>query len=313
MRTRSVVMVAVLAVCPGISKMLSAQQAPATDQTAVHMVVTAEPKHGTEVPNVNRDDVVVYEGHDRDRVTEWIPAQGDHAALELFILIDDESTTSLGLQLEDIRKFIDSQPASSQVGVAYMQDGIARIVQNLTADHALAGKSLRMPLGSPGASASPYFSVSDLVKRWPASSARRQVLMISDGIDRYYGSGDPDDPYVDQAAESAIRAGIQVSAIYMPGAGHFAHSYWQSYWGQIYLSQIADKTGGESYYIGFTGAPVSFAPYLQDMERRLEHQYLLSFIPKPQKKSGWQHVRLHTEVPNVDLVSAGEVYVSAER
>jgi hypothetical protein len=312
MHIRSVVMVAVLALCPGISKLLSAQQAPAPNQAAVHMVVTAEPKHGTEVPSVNRDDVMVYEGHDRDRVLEWIPAQGDHAALELFILIDDESSASLGSQLEDIRNFINTQPASSQVGVAYMQDGIARIVQNLTADHALAAKSLRLPLGSPGANGNPYFAVSDLVKRWPASSARHQVLMISDGIDRYYGSGDPDDPYVDQAAESAIRAGIQVSAIYMPGAGHFAHSYWQSYWGQIYLSQIADKTGGESYYIGFSGPPVSFAPYLQDLERRLGHQYLLSFLPKPQKKSGWQRVRLHTEVPNVDLVSAGEVYVSIE-
>jgi hypothetical protein len=261
---------------------------------------------------VNRDDVMVYEGHDRDRVTEWIPAQGDHAALELFILIDDESTASLGSQMEDIRTFINAQPTSSQVGVAYMQDGIARIVQNLTADHALAAKSLRLPMGSAGVNGSPYFAVSDLVKRWPASTARRQVLMISDGIDRFYGSGDPDDPYLEQAADSAIRAGIQVSAIYMPGAGHFAHSYWQSYWGQIYLSQIADKTGGESYYIGFSGPPVSFAPYLQDLEQRLEHQYLLSFIPKPQKKSGWQHIRLHTEVSNVDLVSAGQVYVSTE-
>ncbi len=313
MRPRSLVVVLVLSFCFGAGKTLLAQQAPATDQGAVRIVVTAEPKHGTEVPPLNRDDVMVYEGHDRDRVTEWIPAQGDHAALELFILIDDDSTTSLGSQLEDIRKFINAQPASSQVGVAYMQNGIARIVQNLTADHALAAKSLRLPMGSAGVNASPYFAVSDLVKRWPASAARREVLMISDGVDRFYGSGDPNDPYVQEAADSAIRAGIQVSAIYMPGAGHFAHSYWQSYWGQIYLSQIADKTGGESYYIGFSGPPVSFAPYLEDLGRRLEHQYLLSFIPKPQKKSGWQHVRLHTEVPNVDLVSAGEVYVSVER
>jgi hypothetical protein len=60
-----------------------------------------------------------------------------------------------------------------------------------------------------------------------------------------------------------------------------------------------------------TGAPVAFAPYLQDLNRRWQHQYLLSFIPKAEKKSGWRNVRLSTEVPNVDLISAGKVYVNA--
>jgi len=61
-----------------------------------------------------------------------------------------------------------------------------------------------------------------------------------------------------------------------------------------------------------TGAPVSFAPFLEQFARRLQHQYLLTFIPQPQKKSGWQTVRLTTEIANVDLVSAGRVYVPAE-
>ncbi len=74
---RSVMVVLVLSVCLGAGKTLLAKQAPAADQAAVHMVVTVEPKHGTEVPPVNRDDVMVYEGQDRDTVTEWMPAQGD--------------------------------------------------------------------------------------------------------------------------------------------------------------------------------------------------------------------------------------------
>ena len=102
-----------------------------------------------------------------------------------------------------------------------------------------------------------------------------------------------------------------MSAIYIPGVGHFGHSYWQTYWGQNYLSQVADKTGGEAYYIGFTGSPVSFAPYLDDLGHRLMHQYWLTFLAKPPKKSGWQKVRLASEVPNVDLISADRVYVPA--
>jgi len=291
--------------------MVHAQQP--SDQAPAHMLVTVEPKHGSDVPTINRNEVMVYEGHDRDQVVDWTPAQGDHAALELFILLDDSSSESLGNQLNDLRTFINEQPATTLVGVAYMQDGIARIVQNPTNNHDQAAKSLRLPMGIAGANASPYFSLTDLVKRWPASTARHEVLMVTDGIDRYYGSGDIDDPYLQSAIDDATKAGIQVSAIYNPGAGHFAHSYWQSYWGQIYLSELAERTGGEAYYIGFTGAPVAFSPYLKDLEQRLQHQYILAFIPKPQKKSGWQKVRLTTEVPKVDLVSAGRVYVTVKQ
>jgi hypothetical protein len=276
-----------------------------------HLVVTVEPRKGTSEPVVNREDVMVYQGHNRDKVTDWLPAQADHAALELFILLDDGAGLSLGSQLEEIRNFMDAQPDSTKIGVAYMQNGTARIAQNLTTDHAAAAKSLRLPLGEEGVNASPYFVLSDLAKRWPDTTARRAVLMVSDGIDRYYGSGDLQDPYVDAAVDDALRAGIMVSAIYNPDTGHFGHSYWQTHWGQIYLSEVADETGGEAYDIGYTGPAVSFGPYLNDFSNRLSHQFLLTFLAKPEKKAGWQKIRVTTEVHNVDLVSAHKVYVSA--
>lgn len=295
------------------SRSMWAQQATASEGVPAHIVVTVEPKHGSNAPVVHKEDVMVYEGRDRDAVTDWIPLQGDRAGLELVLLIDDDSGLNLGPQLESIKQFMNAQPATTKIGVAYMQNGIARIVQNPTNDHAQAMKALRLPMGVAGENASPYFALSDLVKKWPASNERREVLMISDGIDRYYGSGNLDDPYVQSAVDDAVKAGIIVSAIYTPGAGHYAHSYWQSYWGQIYLSELADKTGGEAYYIGFTGAPVSFAPYLENTARRVQNQYLLSFLAKVPKKAGWQQIRLKTEVPDVDLVSAGRVWVSPEQ
>jgi len=302
--------VLILTICANAVPRISAQQATAAGGVPARLVVTVEPHHGSDVPTVNREDVMVYEGKDRDRVAEWIPAQGEHAALEFFILLDDGSDSSLGQQLQDLRKFIEGQPGSTKIGIAYMQNGNARVEQNLTSDHAQAAKALRLPMGAGGANGSPYFSLSDLIKRWPESTARREVLMISDGIDRYYGTGDLSDPYLDEAIGSAQRAGILVSAIYSPGVGHFGHSYWQTYWGQLYLAQVADRTGGESYYIGFNGPPVSVAPYLEDLTRRLSHQYLLTFLAKPPKKVGLQPVKLKTEVSNVDLVSADRVYVS---
>ena len=288
-------------------------QEPSANAIPVQTVVTVESQHGANAPVINKEDVMVYEGRDRDKVVDWVPAQGDHADLEFMVLLDDSSNVSLGTQLEDIRQFINGQPASTKIGVAYMQDGIAQVVQNLTTDHAQAAKALRLPLGAETVNGSPYFSLIDLVKRWPASNARREVLMVTDGIDRYYGTGDLEDPYLQAAIEDAQRAGIIVSAIYTPGVGHFGHSYWLTYWGQLYLAQVAEKTGGEAYYIGFTGAPVSFAPYLDDTAHRLTHQYLLTFLAKPPKKAGLQRIKIKTEVPHVDLVAPEEVYVPAGR
>jgi hypothetical protein len=175
----------------------------------VHVVVTVEAHKGKELPVINREDVMVHEGRDRDPVVDWVPAQGEHAALELMILLDDGSNTTLGTQLDDLRNFISSQPDTTTVGVAYMRDGVVQVVQNLTSDHSLAAKALRLPLGIRGVNASPYLSLTDLVKRWPTTPARRAVIVATDGVDHLYGTGDLQDPYLDEAIDNALRAASQ--------------------------------------------------------------------------------------------------------
>ena len=288
----------------------SREPAPA-GTISVHMVVTVEAHHGTEVPEIKQQDVTVRQGKERAQVTDWIALRGDRAGLELFVLVDDALTpTSLGTQLEDLRQFINSQPDTTAIGVGYMRDGSVDISQNLTTEHAQAAKALRLPLGNVGAMASPYLSIGDLIKRWPESKVRREMLVVSDGIDRFGGVG-PANPYVDTAIERAQRAGIIIHAIYSTGVGHYGHTYWRFYWGQNYLSKMASETGGEAYFLGF-GNPVSFAPYLEDLAGRLNHQYLLTFLAKPEKKPGLQSVKLRTEVPNAELVAADRVYVPGQ-
>ncbi len=136
--------------------------------------------------------------------------------------------------------------------------------------------------------------------------------MISSGIDYYWGSG-PTDPYVDSVVDEAKRAGVIVFGVYTPAAGHSGHSFWRTWWGQIYLSRVCEETGGESYGVGFLGPPVSFLPYLDEVGHRLDHQYWLTFLAVPGKQSGLQPIRLTTEIPNVELVDADNVYVPAER
>jgi hypothetical protein len=277
----------------------------------VQMVVTVQAHKGKAVPDVGREDVLVHQGRDRRKTLEWVPLAGDRAGLELFLLIDDSSNSTLGLKLDDIRQFIQAQPVSTKIGVAYMQNGTARVLQELTDDHALASKALRLPLGSGGANASPYFALQDLIKRWPEHNERREVLMITNGSDHLWGNR-PGNSYVDNALAQAQRAGIVVYSIYTPGGqgGRGRRAFGRMNWGQNYLTQIADGTGAQAYYLG-NGAPVSFIPYLDDLSNRLQHQYLLTFQAKAEKKAGMQGVKVTTEVPNAVLVSASSVYVPA--
>jgi hypothetical protein len=73
-----------------------------------------------------------------------IPAQGDNAALQLFILIDDTLGSGIGNNLNDIRDFINAQPASTVVAVGYMSNAAVNVVQNFTADLVSTGVAKRL-------------------------------------------------------------------------------------------------------------------------------------------------------------------------
>jgi hypothetical protein len=121
------------------------KSSPAT--VAVHMVCMVEPLRNSAntVPALSRDDVQVRQGKNRLQVTDWIPARGNQAGLQLFILIGETCDTTLGGQLDDLRAFINAQPATTWIGVGYMRNTSVNIVQNFSTDHAQAAKALRLP------------------------------------------------------------------------------------------------------------------------------------------------------------------------
>jgi hypothetical protein len=291
-----------------------AQQSAATQGVPVNMVVSVEPKHGDEVPTITQQDMMVYQGHDRQPVTNWVPAKGNRAGLALAILIDDSAGPSFGTQINDIRTFIGQQPATTLIAVGYMQNGTVALAQNFTQDHTAAAKSVRLAEGYSGVDASPYLSISGFIKRWPSNDAipRREILAITSGIDSVYMGSFPN-PYADTAVQDAQCGGVLVYSIYTPSAGHFGHSYYRSYWGQNYLSQLSEMTGGESYYLLGPQAPVAFAPYLNQLNRQLSNQFLLTFLAKPQKKAGTEPVKLTSEIRSVDFVHPLRVCVPASQ
>jgi len=286
-----------------------AQDQPAFPGVRTRVVVSVEARHGKEVPTVRAEDAVVMQGKQHDKVLEWKPVLAPDVGVEVFILIDDSlSPTEIGAKLNDIRDFINAQPANVLIGIAYMRNGTAVIAQNPTNDHALSAKAMRLTIGDGGASPSPYFALEDLLKRWTPANRAREVIMISDGIDRFWDGIGLDDPYLNSAIEQAQRGSVVINALYARGEGHFGHSPWRINWGQNYLSELADATGGEAYYVGNDTAP-SFQPYLKDLTERISHQFLLTFEAQPGKKSGFERIKLSTEVPNAELVTQRQVYV----
>jgi hypothetical protein len=302
---------------------LHAQEKAATPLVPVKMTVTVNVADDKRMPEVTPQDVFVKKGKERLKVTEWVPARGERAGLDLFILIDDASDTSLGSQLAALGAFINAQVSTTSVGVGYMRNATVQVAQDFTTDHAAAAKALRLPLGSVGAYGSPYLSVIDLMKRWPADRNRREVVMVTDGIDRSRagmgggmgggmgrGFGFSSNPDVDSANDVAMRTGTIIHTIYAPGVGRMRRNYWEANNGQMGISKLSDVTGGESFFLGLQSA-VSFTPYLEQLQKILDNQYLLTFLTKPEKKAGLQYVSLSTELAGVEFAAPDAVWVPA--
>lgn len=300
--------VIVATICSFGGSLAFAQQA-APGTVSVSTIVTVEAKRGKDIPAIDhKEDIRVFQGKERLTVTDWVPFQGSQASLELLILIDESIKQSVANQYDDLRHFISAQPPTTAVAVGYMEYGAVHMQQNFTTDREAVGKALQIPLGPAFGGNSPYLAITDAIKRWPPSNARHEIFLISDGIDPLQPG--ITDTYLDQSIDVAQQTRTQVSAIYASRAGHFGHTLWRINQGQSNLSELADKTGGESYFQGLD-TPVSFAPFLDEFAQRLQHQYRLTFLIKPDKKPSLKHVRLETEVPNADLVTADQVYVPA--
>lgn len=245
-------------------------------------------------------------------ITGWKPLRGPQSKVEVVVLIDDGARTSLGLQMKDIAKFIQGLPPNAKIAVAYMMNGRAALAGPLTTDRAAVAGELHLPIaGMPGISASPYFCLSDLAKRWPSrdSGARREVVMVTDGVDNYERRYDPEDPYVQAAINDSVRARLIVYSIYWTNSGRFDRGMYGADTGQNLLAEVTEATGGNSYWQGY-GNPVSFEPYFADIDQRLDNQYELDFMAPLGNKPQIESLRLKLSAP-VKVDAPEQVYVHA--
>jgi len=259
------------------SPLLYAQEGPAPTQA----IITVNSKTPQSLTPQNLKAKV----NNRDaKVTDVVPVKPN--GTQIALLIDDGLRTSIGRQLSDIQGFIKGLPEGTEILIGYMQNGRVVAAQPFTTDHAAAVRNLRMPMGSPGLSASPYFCLSDFVKHWPGGSSSegalltpkaRFIIMLTNGVDPYNGSVSPmnqNSVYVENAIRDAQRAGVPVYSIYYGDAGIRGGA--ASFSGQNYLTQVASETGGQAYIQGF-GNPISLAPYFDQFRKSIEESFVATF------------------------------------
>lgn len=289
----------------------SAQEATPSGDVPVHMVVTVKPHRGDSAPAMAANDVQVFQRGKQAAVTSFVPLQGDKAGLQLYILIDETSRDSIGLHFNAISDFIKEQPASTAIGIGYMRNGMVVDAQGLTKDHALAVKALRLPLGAGVGYTSPYLALTDLMKKWPVTEDRREIVMITSGIDPL-GGGFASDPFVNPYFEDSLnraqKGGFIVYTIYAPGAGLAGRGLLPTNLAQTGLDVYAQKTGGQAYNL-YLGNPVDLTPYLKDINYNVNHQYELTFLVPGGKKPTLEAVKLKTELPKMSLITAENGYV----
>jgi hypothetical protein len=284
----------------------SAEPQAGVAKVPITTVVSVLGPNYTAPPAVGKSDVVVRTGKVREDIVGWDAAQGDKSALELAILIDDG--TNIGNQLDDLRKFIRAQSKATSVGLFYASSGLTQAVSPFSTDHDAVAQKLRITLGQFRISTSIYLAIMDMMSKWRPSGARREILVIADGIDRF--RGDPYSPDVILTIQRAQKAGIIIHTLYARDGDRAGRNSFRAGYGQSNLAQMTDETGGESFFQGFD-TPISFTPFLDQLDMVLHNQYFLTFttLSSTKKNGEYRSFRASTEQQNVEISGARHVWV----
>lgn len=278
------------------------------------VLVRADVKGGATPPSLDASTVHVnVAGRDVPvlRVAPLVAAQGLQGGsraqrTEVAVLLDEGLRTNFDVNLKEVKDFVRATVSPTlAIGVGYMRNGTVVFANGFSNDPDTATKGIRIPLSSPGISASPYFCVQDLVKHWPTkTNAARVVLMITNGIDYYNGSVSPlnqNSPYVQGATRDAQRAAVPVYSIYF--GGRAVNGFYSSASGQNYLSQLAEGTGGDTYNQGQI-TPPSIKPFLNRFQQALSRSYAVEFQDSGHEL---QRLKFSADVPGVKLHAQSEV------
>jgi hypothetical protein len=189
--------------------------------------------------------------------------------------------------------------------VGYLRTGSLQVRQKFTTDLEKAASALRPPVGFASASPyNPYVEVIEALKRFEGVPlGRRAILLVSDGLDisRGVDSSSPTQSVdLQRAVNESQRRGVAVYGFYAPTLVAASNPSLISN-AQSSLLRLSDETGGSAFFQG-TGAPVSFQPFIRELDTSLQKQAALTFLSTHLKK-GFHRIEVKSSTPGVRVSS----------
>jgi hypothetical protein len=184
--------------------------------------------------------------------------------------------------------------------VGYIRSGSLDVRRKFTPDLEKAAAGLRPPMGLASAAPfNPYVEIIEALKRYDSQPlGRRAIMLVSDGLDVSRGadSSSPGSSVdLQRAINEAQRRSVAIYSIYAPSAGSAGDLLGLN--GQSCLKRLSDETGGVAFFQG-TGAPVSFDPFIKEIDASLSMQLALTYLSTHPEK-GFHRLEIKPLEPGV--------------
>jgi hypothetical protein len=200
--------------------------------------------------------------------------------MTLAILIQDNLAPSIAVEARTLADFVRGQPGASRVMIGYIRQGALDVRRKFTNELDKAAAGIRPPLGLASASPyNPFVEIIDGLRRFDSQPlGRRAMIVVSDGIDVSRGvdsstaTGSMD---LQRAITQAQRRSVAIYSIFVPPAAEASQPLLLN--GQGCLEKLSRETGGRAFFQG-SSAPVSFDPFLKEIDGLLGKQIALTYL-----------------------------------
>lgn len=256
-----------------------------------------ETQSETELQNI---DLTISEDGEPQTIVS-IRGFGTSSPITLAVLIQEDLDPSIRTDMKTIAEFVSSLPRGSRVMVGYLRTGSLQVKQKFTTDLEKAASAIRPPLGIPGLGPyNPYVEVVEALKRFDSQPlGRRAILLLSDGLDTSRGvdSSSPTQSIdLQRAINESQRRSLAVYGFFVPTVGSGGNSLLVGN-AQSSLLKLADESGGHAFFQG-TGAPISFQPFIKELNTLLDRQAAVTFLSTHLGK-GFHKLDVKSSTPGV--------------
>ena len=267
---------------------------------SVTIPVTVRPRGSRGQREVQIVDLAVREDGEPQRILSVRDLST--SPISVAVLVQDDVVPSVANEIKPLGEFIRRLPPGSRVLVGYIRGGAVQVRQKFTTDLERAASTLRIPTSSSTvAPYSLYSEVVDVLKKFEALPAgRRAMLVVSDGLDSRGGIDFSSVQSVDlqRAVREAQKRSVAIYSFYAPTvtATVIGNQFLIAN-AQGALRILSSDTGGQSFFQG-TSAPVSFEPFLRELNSALLRQVAVTYLSTHTNK-GFHRIEINSQ--NEDL------------